>query len=161
MIDISFVNLILIIADNAFDSREFSNPYSSTPGAPGSSRHSVPLTPSSPHSSTPVVFGSPRLSAPVKSSNPSNSMPSFLVDILTNPFGNFSVDASSNLIVDSTPSLAVPSFSNLPVLSQFLRDDFPALATNALFALGWDILPNYFPSTGCPLLPLFSPSGNL
>lgn len=57
MIDISFVNLILIIADNSSDSREPGNPYSFAFCVPGSLHHS-----------TSILSGSPRPSAPVESS---------------------------------------------------------------------------------------------
>ncbi len=43
MIDISFVNLILIIADNASGSREPGNLYLSISSTPGSSRPSAPV----------------------------------------------------------------------------------------------------------------------
>lgn len=57
MIDISFVNLILIIANNSSDSKEPGNPYLSAFHAPGSLHHSAS-----------IVSGSPRPSAPVESS---------------------------------------------------------------------------------------------
>lgn len=109
MIDIDFVNLILIIADHVSDSEKPENPYFYVLGAPGNPRRF-----------TSVMFGSPRLSALDKSSDPNNFMTDFLADVLSNPFGNFSMDISSNLAVDLVLSPAVFSLSNLPTLGWFL-----------------------------------------
>lgn len=100
MIDIGFVNLILIIADNASGSKKPSNPYLSTLGAPGSLRLSAL-----------IVSGSPHSSAPIQSSEPNNSIANFLADILENLFGDFIVHASPDLAVD------LETFSTLDLFS--------------------------------------------
>ncbi len=152
--NISFINRISIITDNAFGSRELGNPYLSTLIAPGSPHPSIPGIPSSFCSYVSIMSGSLCPSAPIESSNPSNSMADFLIDVLANPFSNFGVDAFSDLTVDSMPSLAVASFSNLPTLDWFLRKDFFALAADTLSTFGRNVLSNYSSSTGHPL-PLF------
>ncbi len=72
MINIGFVNLIMIIADNASGSGELSNPYPFTSGVLGS-----------PRLFGFVISGSPHPSLPVKSSDLSNCMPDFLADVRT------------------------------------------------------------------------------
>lgn len=78
MININFVNRILIIADNA-----------SGPG---------------PRPSALVISGSPRFSTPIKFFKPSNSRADFLADVLANLFGDFGINTSSNLVIDPVPS---------------------------------------------------------
>lgn len=92
MIDIIFVNLILIIADNVSSFKKPSNPYLSTFGAPGSLRPSAF-----------IVSGSPRPSAPIQSSESNNFIANFLAYILENLFSDFVVHASPNLAVDLEP----------------------------------------------------------
>lgn len=154
MIDISFINRILIITDNAFGSRELGNPYPSALVTPGSPHPSVPIIPGSFRSCVPVMSDSLCPSAPIESSNPSNSMADFLIDILANPMSDFGVDAFSDLILDSLPSPAVASLSDLPTLDWFLRDDFFALVTDTLSTFGQNVLSNHSSITGHPL-PLF------
>lgn len=125
MIDIGFLNLILIIADNNSGSRKLDIPCLSAPVTPNSSR-SFAL----------VRSGSPRFYAPVEFSNPSNFIPDFLTDVLTNPFGDFNVNASSDLAVASVPSFTISFISHLPALGRFSQDDFLALAADAFSALG-------------------------
>lgn len=183
MIDISFVNLILIIADNASDSGEPGNPYSSTPDAPDSPHPSATVMPGNSCSSASVIFNRFCPSTFVEFSNPSNSILDPLTNIIANPFGDFSMDAFSDLIIALTPSFAVPSLSKLLVFGRFLQDNFLALAVDAFSTLSWDVLPdhpfsaghllppllpppsnsttpNHPPSPGCPLLLLLPPLGN-
>lgn len=87
-------------------------------------------------------------------------MADFFTNVLTNSFGDFGMDLFSNLIVDLMLSLAMFSLSDLLVLSQFSRNNFLTITMNTLFALGWDIPPNYLLSTGYPLLLSLLPFGN-
>lgn len=100
MIDIGFVNLILIIADNVSSSEEPGNPYLFAIGA----LHS-------PCISALVVSGSPCSPAFVEFTNFCNSIPNFFAYILANLFSNFSINAFSNLAVDLVPSSIVPILS--------------------------------------------------
>ncbi len=143
MIDIDFVNLIFIIADNVSGSGELGNPYSSASGALGSPRPSASVVSNSPHSS-----------APIESSKPNNSMADFLANVLANPFGDFGIDTSFDLVVDPVLSPTVPSISDLPALGRFLQDDISALAADALSALSWNVPLDHYSSAGCPFLPL-------
>lgn len=143
MIDIGFANLILIITDNVSDFGEY-----------GNLCLSVFVTPNSPRPSISIVSGCPRHSAFVKFSDHSNFMLDFFANILANPFGNFGVDTFSNLAVDPVSLFIVPSLSDFPILGRFSQDNFPTLAVNTFFILGWDIPPDYLLSTGC----LFPPS---
>lgn len=77
-----------------------------------------------------------------------------------NLFGNFGVDASSNLAVDLVPSLIMSSLFNLATLSWLLQDDFLTIIGDTLFPFGRDVPPYHPSSTSCPLLPLFLPLGN-
>lgn len=120
MIDLGFLNLILIIANNAFGFREPDNLDLSALIATGIHRCSTLVVLSSFHSFALVISGSPPPFVPVKSSDPNNFMADFLVNIFVNPFGNLDVDASSNHFVDLVFSLAILFFSNFPALSQCL-----------------------------------------
>lgn len=142
MIDIGFVNLILIITDNVSDFGEYGNLYLS-----------VRVTPDSPRLSTFIVSGSPRPSAFIEFFDHSNSMPNFFANILANSFGNFGMDTFSNLVVDLVSPLIMLFLSDLPTLGRFLRDNFPTLVVNTLFSLSRDIPPDHPLSTGC-LFPL-------
>lgn len=115
--DISFINIILIIVDNASDSRKSDNSYFSALDAPSSPHPFTHIVPGNSYSFTPIIFNNPHLSTLVESFNHSNSMADFLINILTNLFSNFDMDASSNLVVDPMPSPAIPFFSNLLVFS--------------------------------------------
>ena len=138
MINIGFVNLILIIANNASGFKEPGNPYFFTLNTLSSLR-----------SYTFIVSSSPRFSAFVKSSKSSIFMADFSTNVFANSFRDFDVDIFSNFIVD-------PMFSL--ILSQFLQDDFFVLATNAFFILNWNVVLNHPFSTGCLLLFLLLPS---
>ncbi len=61
------------------------------------------------------MSGSPCLFVSVESSNLSNFIADFLANVLVNPYGDFSVDVSSNFAVDPMPSPAEPSFFDLSV----------------------------------------------
>ena len=78
MIDIRFINLILIKVNNAFSFKKSGNLHPSTL-----------VTPNNPCSSTFVVPSNIYLSAPIKFSYFSNSISDFFVDILINFFSNF------------------------------------------------------------------------
>lgn len=78
MINIDFINLILIIADNTFGSEKPGNSCPSTSSIPGSSHLFAPVIPSSSHSSTLVVSDSPRPFALIKSFNRTNFIADFL-----------------------------------------------------------------------------------
>lgn len=150
----------MIIADNASSTEEPSNPCFSVFVTSGSPCSSTSVMPGSFRSSTLVIFGSFCFSTPVKFSDYSNSMTNFLIDILANLFGDFGVDASSNLIQDLMPFPAIFSLFDLPILGWLLWDDFSTLATDAFFALSWDVFPNYSPSAGYSLPPPFLSPGN-
>lgn len=160
LINIGFVNLILMIVDNVCSSKEPCNPYLSALDTPRSLRPFAPIVPDSSQSSVHIISGNPHLSGLIESFDCGNSMADFFTNVLTNSFGNFGMDPFSNLIVDFMPSLAMFSLSDLSVLSQFSRDNFPTLTINTLFALGWDIPPNYLLSAGYPLLPSLLLFGN-
>lgn len=68
------------------------------------------------------------------------------------------MDASSNLVVDLMPFSAIPSLFNLSSLSQLLQDNFPALATDTLSALGQDVSSDHPSSISCPLFFFLPPS---
>lgn len=76
--NIGFINLILIIADNAPGSREPGNPYFSTPSKPASLC-----------SSSPIMSGTSCSFALVKSSQFSNCMTDFFANIPANLFNDF------------------------------------------------------------------------
>lgn len=149
MIDIGFINLILIIANNVSDSKE-----------PDSSHSSISVAPGSSHSFALIGSGSPHSSTSVKYFDASNSIPDFLADILANSFSNFIVYASFNLAVAPASSSAMTFLSVFPTSSRFSRDNFPALAADAFSALGQDISPDHCPSASCPLTLSLPPPGN-
>lgn len=81
---------------------------------------SASSVPDSLHPSALIMSGSPCSSIPVESTDPTNSISDFLADVLLNLFGNFGIDASSNLAVNPVPFLAIPTLSDHPALGQFL-----------------------------------------
>lgn len=167
MINIGFVNLILIIVDNVFGSKESGNLYFFALGMPNSPRFSVSIAPDSLRFFTPIVSGNPYsstytmsnssgLSTFFESFNLNNSIANLFTNILINLFGNFNIDGSSDLAVDLIPSFAIPFFSDLPIFGRFSQDNFPTLAVNAFFILGQDIFPNHLPNFCCLLLLFFA-----
>lgn len=130
MINICFVNLILIMANNASDSGKPGSPCPSAPITSSSYLCSALIGSSCPRSSASIVPGSSCYSASVRSCSlrfsfsakfiyPSNFIPDFFADVLANPFGNLSVDASSNLAITSAPSSVMPSLFDLPIFGRF------------------------------------------
>lgn len=131
MINISFVNIILIIAENTFGFGELGNPYFSAYSASDN-----------PHYFTLIVFGSLYSFIFVKSSDSSNFMADFFTDILANSFNNFSMDGFSIFVIDLISFFAISFFFNLFVFCWFLQDDFSTLATNTFSALSQNVFPN-------------------
>ena len=148
MIDIGFVNLILIRLDNTSGFRKSGNPYSSLLGMLSSLRHFAP-----------IMSDSPRFSSFTKFFDPSNFMADFFTNVFIKLFSNFGVNVFSNLAINFMPSLTILFFFNLFALSWFLQDDFPSLATDVFSAFGWDVTSNHFSNAGS-LLPSLSPSNN-
>lgn len=171
MIDVGFVNLIMIIADNTFSSRELYSCCLSISVVPGifrsfatigfgSPRSFFPVAPGNFHYSASVRFGSPHPFVPVESSDLSNFIPDFLPNVLANPLRYFSVDVFSDFAIALASSSALLFLFDFPALSQFLQDNFPALVVDVLSVFGRDVPPNHFSSADHPLLPPLPPSGN-
>ena len=148
MININFVNLILIIVDHTSTSKKPGNPYLFAFDTSSSFRLSVL-----------IIFDSTHLFASVKSSNPSNSMANFLANVLLNLFCKFGTDVFFNFAINPIPFLTLFSLSDIFALSLSLQDDFFILVAVVLFTLGRDIPLNYSFSASCPLF-LLSSLGN-
>lgn len=146
MINISFINLILIIANNASNFKIPCNPYLFAYSAL-----------SSPRPSAPVVSGTSRSSASVKSSDLRNSIADFFVDILANLFGNYGVHVFSDLAVDLVLFPSLFFLSDLSIFDWFLQDDFFTLAADAFFSLDCDIFPDHPSIASYPLSIFLSP----
>lgn len=135
MIDIGFINLIFIIADNTSDFKELDNPYLSAIGALGSPRPFTFVVSGISRLFAFIVSDNSHICIPVKFFDSNYFMADFLVDILTNSLDNFSVDTFSDLIVDAVFSFTILFLSNFLAFSQFLQDNLPALATNTFLLL--------------------------
>lgn len=149
MIYISFINLILLITNNVFNSRESDNLYLSTFDTLRSFRSSALITLSSSYFSTSIMFGNFCPVIFIESSNLNNFIPDFLANIRANLLGDFRVDTYFNLVIALAFSLVVPFISNSSTLRQFLRDNFLTLAVDVFSTLSQNVGPNYFLSLYC------------
>lgn len=110
MINISFLNLIFIIVDNV-----------SSFGKPSNLHPFTSVIPSNSHFSALVIYGSLCFFISIEFSNLNNFIAHFLINVFTISFDNFSIDAFSNLAVDSASLFAILFFLNFPLLVSFCK----------------------------------------
>ena len=84
----------------------------------------------------------------VKFSDPSNLIAGFFANVFAKFFGNFSVDTSSDFIINLAFSLTMLFFFDLFICGQFLQDNFPILTVDIFSAFEQNVFSNHLFNPG-------------